>query len=381
MPLVVDVSSEFEVIPQLESDENAETNHVVKQRSSKNMMGFLGLVVTVISLVAIYVVCVVPSFSSAAMPTRTANLNSAIELSQVPDSPAMIDAKESFKAWATGQYAAAGGKCQHNGKSIIAPEYTLQTNAAIVNAGIAKVYRGLSGLCTWMKVLEQFNFTTFKGDGKTFYDLNDGRIITVCTWTPTLISGAKADHEVADATVTLWAGGKQAYFKYFFAEPGTLERLFVSSAHAQAAKKPTGGDFQAWLNIFSAWGSGEFHGSNCSNVVADLVHPRFHQVNTPYIRSTSVQPSYNGLDGYCAWIKDLERFDFSQMSASMFAVSEHEILFVSTYTPALMTGGKANRVLHDVAFITMQDGKLLEFKFFYSQPKVWDDLSQHKALG
>jgi hypothetical protein len=298
-------------------------------------------------------------------------------------------AEKNYEYWSTGKYALIGGQCQATAAKMIGDEFTLSTNAVIVNAGIGTTYNGRHGLCAWVKDLEQFDFSTFTG---SFVDLGDGRIVQIFTWTPALKTGAKADHSVTDIAITKYRDGRMIFFYYLFSGPETIEKLFDKSTptHAKNAaenhqawmsirgdwvKGNAWENFQAWMAIRGDWVKGKFSGTNCEKAIYGRVSPSFTMVNVPYITNAGLDVAYIGEDGFCKWIADLEQFDFSKMKPTDFLISNEESMMVSEYTPALKKNGAvAKHGSKDLAIISWKHGLMQGFKYFYSSPDMWESL-------
>jgi len=366
--MISDMTNQFEQVPILESDETADLPSNAYESTLPKKRGVIAVLVTVLGLAIAYCMCTLQGSPSKPLP-KTGSLRAATILEEA-DSPAMADAKASFKDWASGKYALEGGQCEETAKSALLSDFTLTTNAAIVDAGIGNQYTGIDGMCAWVKNLEQFDFKTFS---PAFYDFGEGRILSTFTWMPALKSGAVADHNVTDASLVVWRDHKMHSFQYFFAEPDSVEKLFTGDIPTKMPEEPTG-NFKAWLDLRGVWAIGGFHGSNCTKNVGDHVASSFKMVNVPYIPSTGIDEEYLSTDGFCAWIKDLEKFDWSSMAPTDFAIDDTHFLMINKITPTVKGGVKAPHHVEDVVLITMKDSKMEGFKYFYSEPTVWSAL-------
>jgi hypothetical protein len=281
---------------------------------------------------------------------------------------------------------------------MLGDDFSLFTNAAIVNAGIASTYNGKQGLCAWMKDLEQFDFSTLT---TSFADLHDGRIVQILKWTPALKTGAKAPRATTDIAITKYRNGRLILLDYYFSEPEAIEKLFVNPTptHAQNATESyqkwalgvstpswelrgnAWEHFQAWMKLRADWAEGKFSGTKCEKAISGRVSPSFTLVNVPYIKNIGLDEAYVGEEGYCKYVADLEQFDFSNEISTNFLINNEEFIMVNEYTPALKSA-VAKSVLDqslvltskDIAVVSWKHGLLQGFKYFYSAPDMWTSL-------
>jgi hypothetical protein len=132
----------------------------------------------------------------------------------------------------------------------------------------------------------------------------------------------------------------------------------------------------AVMGMFGAWGRGLFHGDKCLEAVPEFYSEDFiFDVRAP-TQNTGMFKIYEGVDGACAFLQNLERFDLTDFRVdNAYPGKGDQVLVQVSYKPKLATSKTSalDRV-HDGQIWTVKDGKLVRDEILIGGPLAFDSL-------